>query len=91
MKTSLSGRRADIAATNAERVWFEFLAVLQALAPEAQAAFVLHEVFETSYVDIARLIGQPADLCRLHVEQARAHAQALRLRLADTTDEVSQA
>ncbi|MGJ7902629.1 sigma factor-like helix-turn-helix DNA-binding protein [Lysobacter sp. 1R34A] len=77
------------APSNAERVWLEFLAALHALAPEAQAAFVLHEVFETSYVDIAELIGQPEDLCRAHVERARVHALALRRRPSGDRDEAS--
>lgn len=61
---------------NADRIWSEFMATLDALAPDARAAFLLHEVFEASYDDIARLIGQPADTCRAHVEYARKHALA---------------
>lgn len=61
---------------NADRIWFEFMAALDALAPDARAAFLLHEIFEASYGDIARLIGQPADTCRTHVEYAREHALA---------------
>ncbi|WP_091633670.1 sigma factor-like helix-turn-helix DNA-binding protein [Lysobacter sp. cf310] len=63
------------AAANADRVWSEFMATLNLLAPEVRAAFLLHEVFEAGYDDIARLIGQPAQVCRGHVEYARAHAQ----------------
>jgi len=62
--------------TNADRIWLEFMAMLAALAPDARAAFLLHEVFEASYDDIARLIGQPAATCRTHVEHAREHALA---------------
>jgi RNA polymerase sigma-70 factor (ECF subfamily) len=78
------------APSNAERVWLEFLAALRSLAPEAQAAFVLHEVFETSYVDIAELIGQPEDVCRAHVERARIHAWTLRPRPAGDREEASR-
>lgn len=65
----------------ADRVWAEFLAALAALAPEVRAAFLLHEVFEADYEAIARLTGQPAELCRRHVEQARACASARMRRL----------
>ena len=62
--------------SNADRIWSEFMAALDALAPDARAAFLLHEIFETSYDDIAKLIGQPADTCRTHVESAREQALA---------------
>jgi RNA polymerase sigma-70 factor (ECF subfamily) len=60
--------------SSAERVWSEFMAALDVLAPDVRAAFLLHEVFEASYDDIARLIGRPTDTCRTHVEYAREHA-----------------
>lgn len=63
--------------SSADRVWYLFTAVLDRLAPEVRVAFLLHEVFEASYDDIARLIGQPADACRAHVEYAREHALPL--------------
>lgn len=59
----------------ADRVWSEFMAALDVLAPQVRAAYLLHEVFEAGYDDIARLIGQPAQVCRGHVEYARAHAR----------------
>jgi DNA-directed RNA polymerase specialized sigma24 family protein len=62
--------------TSADRVWAEFIAALDTLAPDVRAAFLLHEVFEASYDDIARLIGKPAHTCRNHVEYAREHAMA---------------
>ena len=63
--------------SSADRVWCQFLAALDTLAPDVRVAFLLHEVFEASYDDIARLIGQPADNCRTHVEYAREHALPL--------------
>ncbi|KRA17375.1 MULTISPECIES: sigma factor-like helix-turn-helix DNA-binding protein [unclassified Lysobacter] len=66
---------APATASNVDRVWSEFRAALNLLAPEVRAAFLLHEVFEAGYDDIARLIGQPAQVCRSHVEYARAHAR----------------
>ncbi|WP_158986064.1 sigma factor-like helix-turn-helix DNA-binding protein [Lysobacter panacisoli] len=60
--------------SKADCVWSEFMAVIDALAPDVRAAFLLHEVFETSYDDIARMIGEPVEVCRTHVEYAREHA-----------------
>lgn len=62
------------AASGADRVWSEFMALLNGLAPDMRAAFVLHEIFEAGYDDIAGLIGLPAEVCRRHVEHAREHA-----------------
>lgn len=62
--------------TRADRVWSEFMVALDAMAPDIRAAYLLHEVFEASYEEIAWLIGEPADLCRAHVECAREHALA---------------
>ena len=61
---------------NADNVWSEFVSVLDTLAPDVRAAFLLHEIFEAGYDDIARLIGKPAETCRKHVEYARMHALA---------------
>lgn len=63
--------------SRADRIWSEFMAALAALEPDVRAAFVLHEIFEAGYEDIARLIGQPAHTCRQHVEYAREHALAM--------------
>jgi DNA-directed RNA polymerase specialized sigma24 family protein len=59
-----------------ERVWMEFQGAMRCLEPEARAAFLLHEVFEASYEDIAMLIGLPEDTCRRLVERALAQAGA---------------
>lgn len=75
MSTPKDDLETAAVASNADRVWSEFMAALNLLAPEVRAAFLLHEVFEAGYDDIARLIGQPAQVCRGHVEYARAHAQ----------------
>ena len=68
----------DAHSTEADRVWTEFMAALDTMAPETRAAFLLHEVFEASYDEIARLIGLPADICRSRIEHARASARMQR-------------
>jgi RNA polymerase sigma-70 factor, ECF subfamily len=48
-----------------------FIALLERLAPEERAAFLLHEVFETGYPDIARTLGRSEAACRQMVHRAR--------------------
>jgi RNA polymerase sigma-70 factor (ECF subfamily) len=48
-----------------------FLAVLERLAPEERAAFLLHEVFESGYGDIASILGKSETACRQIVSRAR--------------------
>ncbi len=47
-----------------------FLMLLERLAPEERAAFLLHEVFEFSYPEIARMLGKSQDACRQIVHRA---------------------
>ena len=48
-----------------------FLALLERLAPEERAAFLLHEVFDSGYDDIARILGKSEPACRQIVSRAR--------------------
>jgi DNA-directed RNA polymerase specialized sigma24 family protein len=82
MSTSIDST-PDVRVPSADRVWSAFMAALAALAPDVRAAFLLHEVFEASYDDIARLIGEPAATCRNHVEYARKHALACMHRMGE--------
>jgi RNA polymerase sigma-70 factor (ECF subfamily) len=57
-----------------------FLAVLERLAPEERAAFLLHEVFDTGYADIAAMLGRTEAACRQMVSRARKRVRAERPR-----------
>lgn len=57
-----------------EGFWDEFRDAMRCLGPEARAAFLLHEIFEASYEEIAMLIGLPEETCRRLVENAREQA-----------------
>lgn len=48
-----------------------FLVVLERLAPEERAAFLLHEVFDSGYSDIAGILGKSEVACRQIVHRAR--------------------
>ena len=48
-----------------------FLVVLERLAPEERAAFLLHDVFDGDYPEIARILGKNETACRQIVRRAR--------------------
>ena len=48
-----------------------FLHLLEKLGPEERAAFVLHDVFECDYDDIAEVLNKGAAACRQLVHRAR--------------------
>jgi RNA polymerase sigma-70 factor (ECF subfamily) len=53
-----------------------FLFLLERLAPEERAAFVLREVFDHSYREIGEALGKPEASCRQLVKRARERVQA---------------
>ncbi|KQY51287.1 RNA polymerase sigma-70 factor [Lysobacter sp. Root494] len=70
----------------AEQVSLAFLSVLERLGPEERAAFLLKEVFDYDYAQIAELIGQGEANCRQMVHRARTRVQADRPRFAVTPE-----
>lgn len=45
--------------------------MLERLAPEERAAFLLHEMFDSDYSDIAQILGKSEATCRQIVSRAR--------------------
>jgi RNA polymerase sigma-70 factor (ECF subfamily) len=68
----------DIAA--AESVSMAMLVVLETLSPLERAVFVLKEVFDFSYVEIAEAVERSESAVRQAGHRARAHVQARRPR-----------
>jgi RNA polymerase sigma-70 factor, ECF subfamily len=62
---------ADRAAELASDLSVAFLAVLERLAPEERAAFLLHDLFDSGYDDVARILGKSEAACRQIVSRAR--------------------
>lgn len=48
-----------------------FLVILERLAPEERAAFLLHDVFDCGYPELARALGKSEPACRQIVHRAR--------------------
>lgn len=57
-----------------------FLMMLERLAPDERAAFLLREVFEFGYPEIARALGKSQDACRQIVHRAKVRIQEHRPR-----------
>ncbi|MDQ0573375.1 RNA polymerase sigma-70 factor (TIGR02957 family) [Variovorax paradoxus] len=64
----------------ADNISVAFLAVLERLAPEARAAFLLREVFDADYEEVARTLGKSEAACRQLVHRAKAQVQEARPR-----------
>lgn len=59
-----------------------FLIVLERLAPEARAAFLMHEVFDADYDEIASVLGKTEAACRQIVHRAKSQLRDERARYA---------
>ncbi len=85
---------ADAATELASDLSVAFLALLERLAPEERAAFLLHDVFDSDYGEIASALGKSEAACRQIVSRARRRVReeqprvrvtpAARERLIDT-------
>jgi RNA polymerase sigma-70 factor (ECF subfamily) len=71
-------RRAELASD----LSVALLLLLERLAPEERAAFLLRDVFDTSYTDIARTLERTEDAVRQMVHRARTRVQTDRARVA---------
>jgi len=59
-----------------------FLAVLERLAPEARAAFLMREVFDADYDELASALGKSEAACRQLVHRAKGQLRDARPRYA---------
>jgi RNA polymerase sigma-70 factor (ECF subfamily) len=65
----------------AESVSFAMLTVLETLGPTERAVFVLREVFETPYDEVAEAVGKTPAAVRQVAHRAREHVAARRPRV----------
>lgn len=69
-----------------EAVAIAFLALLERLSPKERAAYLLHEIFELGYGDVAATLGMNEPACRQLVSRARAHLERGHVRYAPPAD-----
>jgi RNA polymerase sigma-70 factor, ECF subfamily len=80
-----SSPAADARAELSSSLSIAFLVVLEQLEPDERAAFLLHEVFDTDYAEIAEILGKSEAACRQIVSRARKRVRGQRPR-AQVTD-----
>jgi RNA polymerase sigma-70 factor (ECF subfamily) len=72
---------ADAQLDVASSLSIAFLVMLERLAPEERAAFLLHEVFDSDYGEIAQILGKSEAACRQIVSRARKRVRENRPRM----------
>jgi RNA polymerase sigma-70 factor (ECF subfamily) len=65
-----------------ESLSMAFLVLLERLTPIERAVFLLREVFEYEYAEVAAVLGQSETNCRQILRRARQHVSAMRPRFA---------
>jgi RNA polymerase sigma-70 factor (TIGR02957 family) len=75
----------------AESVSIAMLTVLETLGPAERAVFVLREVFDTPYDEIAEAVGKSAAAVRQIAHRARGHVAARRPRMPVSATEQQEA
>ena len=68
----------------ADQVSVAFMAILERLGLEARAAFLLREVFDCDYSEVARLLGKTEAACRQLIHRSRAHLRNVHARFRVT-------
>lgn len=64
-----------------------FLLALERLTPLERAAFLLHDVFDTPFAEIAKTLGRGEAACRQLAARARQHVREARPRYKPSVDE----
>ncbi|MGO1002839.1 RNA polymerase sigma factor SigJ [Lysobacter sp. CA196] len=67
-----------------------FLLLLERLTPKERAAYLLHEIFEQSYADVARTLEIEEAACRKLVQRARANVEQEKVRHVTPAEQQDQ-
>jgi RNA polymerase sigma-70 factor, ECF subfamily len=67
-------------AEEADSLSMAFLLVLERLTPVERAVFLLHDVFDYGYDEVARVVGKTEDNCRQLAVRARRHVTEMKPR-----------
>jgi RNA polymerase sigma-70 factor, ECF subfamily len=74
----------------AEEVSVAFLLALERLSPLERAVFLLHDVFETDYPDVAETLHRSEAACRQLAARAREHVRQAQPRFRVADDKAAQ-
>jgi RNA polymerase sigma-70 factor (ECF subfamily) len=78
---------ADHATELAEDISTALMLALERLSPSERAAFLLHDVFDTGYEEVASTLGRSEPACRQLVSRARAHVRSTHPRYTPSPEE----
>jgi RNA polymerase sigma-70 factor (ECF subfamily) len=70
-----------------ESVSMALLVTLEALSPVERAVFLLHDVFDYGYDEIAEIVGKTRENCRQLAVRARRHVEARRPRFESSREQ----
>lgn len=74
-----------------ESVSYALLTVLEQLSPAERTAFVLHDIFDLSFGDIAEIVGRTTEAVRQLASRARRHVEDSRPRFPASPEEHDRA
>jgi RNA polymerase sigma-70 factor (ECF subfamily) len=74
----------------AESLSMAFLVLLERLSPTERAVFLLHEVFDFGYVEIARIVDKSEANCRQLLTRAKKHVGAQRARFEASPEQAER-
>src|SRR3954454_15172444 len=74
-------------AEQADSLSLAFLVLLESLTPEQRAAFLLHDVFDYGYGDVAQIVGPSEESGRQLAPRARRHVQEGRPRFDPSAEQ----
>ena len=78
---------AETASEYAHDLSVALMLTLERLSPLERAAFLLHDVFDMGFAEIASALGRSEAACRQLAARARAHVHAARPRFTASADE----
>ncbi len=81
---------ADRATELADDVSVALMMALERLSPLERAAFILHDVFDYGYDEVAATLNRQEEACRQLASRARGHIKAARPRYRPSADEHSK-
>jgi RNA polymerase sigma-70 factor (ECF subfamily) len=84
-----TGEEADVAETAelAESLTYAFMVVLERLSPPERAAFLLHDVFEFPFAEVASILERSEEACRQLAARARRRVMEDRPRFTVSREE----
>ncbi len=72
----------DVEAERAESLSVALLLALERLSPLERVAFLLHDIFDMDFAEVARCLGRSEASCRQLATRARTHVRSARPRFA---------